>query len=400
MEPWSVKYIPKSTSEVQGQNLAISNLRNYLKNFEKGKAALIYGPPGCGKTSSVYAFARETDLEMIEVNASDARDSDSIKQRLGNAISQVSLFSKGKIILVDELDGISGSADRGGLSTLSELIDKTTFPIIMTANDPYDQKFSALRKKSEMIEFHSLAYPSVLAVLRRIADKEGVKCDETALASLARRAGGDLRGAINDFQTLSQHSGKLDISDVEELSGRKQKETMINALMRIFKTTDPQVALHALDDTDEETDGAFLWVEENIPIEYKRPEDIAAAFDSLSLADVFRGRIRKREHWRFLVYINDLLTAGIALSKKEKYHGFNKYIRPTRVLRIWQANQKNAKRKEIARKIAEKTHTSYKRALKDTLPYIRPIFRNNKQQAKQLSEYFDFDKEEAAYLSQ
>jgi replication factor C large subunit len=119
----------------------------------------------------------------------------------------------------------------------------------------------------------------------------------------------------------------------------------------------------------------------------------------LSRADVFRGRISRWQHWRFLTYINDLLTAGIALSKTEKYPGFNKYTRTTRILNMWQFNQKNAKRKSIAQKIALKTHTSSKRVVNDTLPYLRIVFKKNKEEANRLAEYFELDKEELAYLS-
>jgi replication factor C large subunit len=400
MEPWVLKYHPLSSNELQGQNQPAARLLEYIKNFKRGKAALIYGPPGCGKTCCVHAIAKELDLELIEVNASDARNSESIKAKLGNAAGQMSLFSKGKLILVDEIDGVAGTADRGGLSELSKIIDTAAFPIVMTANDPWDAKFSTLRKKSEMMEFNTLAYPSVVAVLKRIASAENIDFEEAALVSLARRAGGDLRGALNDLQTLSEHTKKLTAHDVDELSGRRQKDTMINALMRILKTTNPKVALSALDDVDEDMDEVFLWIDENLPKEYKKPEDLAMAYDVLSRADVFRGRINRWQHWHFLVYINQLLTAGIALSKKEKYPGFNKYTRTTRILRIWQTNQKNAKKKAIAGKIARKTHDSLKRAASDTYPFVKLIFQNNKEQAAGLAEYFEFDKEEVKYLKE
>ena len=399
MQPWSIKYLPKSSLEIQGQNKAIEELQNFLQNFPKKRAALIYGPPGCGKTCSVHALAKEKQLELIEVNASDVRNASAIKEKLGPAMLQMSLFGTGKLILVDEIDGVSGNADRGGLSELRKLNEKTKFPVIMTANDPFDKKFSALRKKSVMIEFRTLSYLSILAILKTIVKKESIEYDETALTMLARRAGGDLRGAINDLQTLSEYTKKLRKEDVDELSGRRQKDTMISALMRIFKTTNPDVALAALDDVDEDHDQIFLWIDENLPKEYKKPEDLARAYDNLSIADVFRRRIKKRQHWRFLVYIYNLLTAGIALSKKEKYPGFNKYTRTTRILRMWQFNMKNAKKKGIAEKIANKTHTSKKRVIKDTLPFIKIIFKNNKNQANKLAEYFEFDNAEVGYLS-
>ncbi len=399
MKPWSSKYLPKSTEDIQGQNKAVGALKSFMDNFPKNRAALLHGPPGCGKTSLVYAVANEKDLELIEVNASDTRNAGSIKERLGPAMFQMSLFSKGKIILVDEIDGVSGNSDRGGLSELRKLIEKTKFPVVMTANDPYDKKFSTLRKKSEMIEMHTLSYISVLSVLKRIAEKEDIEYKEDDLKTLARRAGGDLRGAINDLQTLADYTKKLTKDDVDELSGRKQKDTMINALIRILKTTNPDVALPALDDVDEDIDSVFLWIEENMPREYKNTDDLQRAFDNLSLADVFRGRIRRKQHWRFLVYINNLLTAGIALSKKEKYPGFNKYTRTTRILRMWQWNNKLRKRKSIASKIAEKTHTSTSRVIQDTYPYLRVIFKKNKEHAKHLAEFFELDKDESAYLA-
>jgi len=398
MKPWCVKYQPKSTSKVQGQNKAIEQLHNFLDSFPKKRSALVYGPPGCGKTCTVHAFANEKELELIEVNASDVRNAASIKEKLGPAMFQMSLFGTGKLILVDEIDGVSGNADRGGLSELRKLIEKTQFPVIMTANDPFDKKFSTLRKQADMIEFRTLSYVSVMSILKNIAKAESIQYDETALTMLARREGGDLRGAVNDLQTLSDYTNKLTKDDVDELSGRRQKDTMINALMRILKTTNPDVALPALNDVDEDIDQVFLWIDENLPKEYKKPEDLANAYNNLSTADVFRGRIRRRQHWRFLVYINNLLTAGIALSKKEKYPGFNKYTRTTRILRMWQFNQKNAKKKSIAGKIAEKTHTSSKRVIQDTLPYIKTIFKN-KEKSKNLIEYFDLDDAEVGYLS-
>ena len=398
MHPWSIKYQPKNTREVQGQPKAIEELLTFLDSFPKKKSALIYGPPGCGKTSTVHAIAKERDLEILEVNASDVRNAAAIKEKLGPAMLQMSLFGTGKLILVDEIDGVSGSKDRGGLSELRKMIEKSQFPVVMTANNPFDKKFSTLRKNSMMIEFRTLSYLSILSLLKKIVTAENVNYDEQALTSLARRVGGDLRGAINDLQTLSEYSRKLTKEDVDELSGRRQKDTMINALMRIFKTTNPDVALPALDDVDEDIDQVFLWIEENLPKEYTKPKDLAKAFDNISIADVFRGRIKKRQHWRFLVYIYNLLTAGVALSKDEKYKGFNKYTRTTRILRMWQYNQKFAKRKSIASKVAQKTHTSARTVIQDTLPYLKVIFKNNKTEAEKLANYFEFDNAESAYL--
>ena len=120
--------------------------------------------------------------------------------------------------------------------------------------------------------------------------------------------------------------------------------------------------------------------------------------DALSKADVFRGRIRRWQHWRFLVYQNALMTAGVALAKQEKHKQFISYKRSTRILEIWKVSQKNKMKKAIASKIASQTHTSTKQTIKNILPYISVIFKKNKQQTAALANSFDLDKEEVEFL--
>jgi len=116
----------------------------------------------------------------------------------------------------------------------------------------------------------------------------------------------------------------------------------------------------------------------------------------MSRADVFKGRIRRWQHWHFLVYINMLLSGGIALSKEEKYKGFNKYEPTKRILKMWQANIKNAKKKSISEKIAEKAHVSIREA-QQIIPYLKKMF-NNEKMAKEIAEEFGLDKEEIRWL--
>ncbi|NQV08218.1 replication factor C large subunit [Candidatus Woesearchaeota archaeon] len=399
MQPWIRKYRAETTKDIVGQDTAVSKLRGFISNFKAGKkSVLLYGPTGCGKTVSVYAIAAENNYEVLEVNASDVRNKDEINFRVGIAMNQQSLFSKGKIILVDEVDGLSGRKDRGGASALAKLIDNSSFPIVMTANNPWDQKFTALRKKADMVEFHHLNYISIFNFLKNICKKEGVSYDETLLKSLSRRVGGDLRAAINDLQTLVGEKKELKKQDLESLGERRQTESMMQALVKVFKTTDPVIARSAFENVDEDVDKTMLWIDENLPKEYTRPKDLIKAYDNMSKADVYKGRIRRWQHWRFLVYINDLITAGVALSKDEKYPGFVKYSPTTRILKLWKANMMYMKRKEIAGKIAEKTHISTKTAVRDVVPYMKEIFNKNKNMSNELASYFGFEKEEVEWL--
>ena len=64
---------------------------------------------------------------------------------------------------------------------------------------------------------------------------------------------------------------------------------------------------------------------------------------------------------------------------------------------MWWAKQKNMKKKAIAAKIAEKTHTSTKNVIKD-FEYFRNIFKKNKGMANQLTEQLDLDKDEVTWM--
>lgn len=403
MVPWTKKYLPSSSKDIVGQEEAVTTLRNFVQNFKKHRnnAVIIYGPTGTGKTAAAYAVAREFDLELLEINASDFRNKDHINSIVGNASKQLSLFFKGKVILVDEVDGLSGMQDRGGIQALTDLIDTTSFPIICTCTDPFDKKFANLRKKALLIEFKPLGYETVLAMLKGICNKEKIRHSEDDLKMLARISAGDARAAINDLQLLTagKDGKELRKEDLELLGERLKTDSIENALLKVFKTTKADIAARAFDNITEDLNEVALWIDENLPYEYKKPEELARAYDCLSKADIFNRRIKRWQHWRFLVYINALLSVGIATSKDEKNKDVIKYKRTGRLLKIYISNMKYMKRKAIAEKIAEKTHASTKRVIKDVMPYIQFIARKNKSYAKQLGEDLELEEEELEWLS-
>ncbi|MBW2967429.1 replication factor C large subunit [Candidatus Woesearchaeota archaeon] len=401
VKPWTQQYSPGSSKEVVGQDKAVASLKRFLVNYkrEKKKAAILYGPTGSGKTCTVYALARELDLEVVELNASDVRNAEGIASIVGNASKQMSLFAKSKVILLDEIDGVSGTKDRGGIPELGRVVAGSAFPVLMTANDPFDKKFSDLRKRSVMMEFDPLGFADVFTILTKICSAEGMEFEEMALKSLARRCGGDARAAVNDLQMLSADKS-FKMSDLEMLSDREKQEEITTALTKVFKTTDPLIALGAFDHVKEDLNQCMLWVDENLPKEYTKPADLARAYDFISMADVMNRRIRRWQHWRFMVYINAFLSAGVAVSKDEKYKKLVDYEQTQRLLKIYIANRKYNKRMVICEKIADRTHTSKKQAVQSTYPYLKAMFRKSKDKEaiESMADYLDLDKEEIEYL--
>jgi len=337
--PWIIKYEPKSEKDIIGQDKALKQLKEFVSGYKKQrkKSALLSGPSGCGKTSSVHAIARLYNLEVVEINASDFRNKQQIDERIGASIKQQSLFSTGKLILIDEVDGLSGTRDRGAVTEIIKLMQSSTFPILCTTYNAYLDKLRSLRTKSILVDFEIPDHKDVFNVLKEICLREKIRYEEDALKMLSRRAGGDFRAAINDLQLLST-TGKLEKRFIDELWQRNKVESVPSALVKVLKTTDPKIAIKAFENVEEGIDKLFLWIDENLPLEYKDPQDLAEAYDKLSKADVFKGRIRRWQYWRFLVYVNALMTAGVAVAKKQKYKGFTTYRPTSRLLKIWIAN--------------------------------------------------------------
>ncbi len=398
--PWTRKHQPASTKEIVGQENALAVLRRFVSDYkrQKKRALLLYGPAGSGKTSSAYAIAGELGLEVVEVNASDVRNQESINSVLGAALKQRSLVSKGKVVLIDEMDGIAGREDRGGLSAIVKLVSESSFPVVITANNPFEKKFSALRKKAELVEFKKLSYHEVHSALDVVCKKERITCEGEALKALAVRSGGDIRGAINDMQLLAHDTRTITKEEITELFERNREESMTVALLKVFKNSDLKVAVEAFSNVNEDLNEAMLWVDENLPKEYTLPEDIARAYEAMSKADVFNGRIRRQQYWRLLTYVNDLLAGGVAVAKQKRSSSAVEYKQTSRILKLYIANMRFMKRKAIAQKIAEKTHSSAKEVIKSTMPYIKIIFRNNREAARQITEEFELDREEVEWL--
>ncbi len=384
MTLYTLKYAPKNSNQVFGQDEGKVKLKDFITNYtqQKFKAALVHGPLGVGKTSSVYAIANELKYDVLEINSSDLRNAANIKSFLDSALGQQSLFFTPKLILIDEVDNISGVKDRGCVPAVLKAIEKSKFPIILTANDIYDKKLKPLKKAALPIEYPKLDYKIIAHGLEWVAQQENITYEIKAVNSLARQVDGDMRAALLDLHTCGNN---FTFDKVTTLSDRKRTEAITSALRIIFKSSTAENALRALDDVDIDMDQIFMWMDYNLPKEYTDAKSLAKAYEVLSRADVFRGRIRRRQHWRFLAYMYNLLTAGISTSKEQRNTEFVQYKPTMRLLRIWQANMKNAKKKEIAKKLAARTHVSTRVAMKQ-IPYLQKYCDNSIAEELELSD--------------
>jgi len=381
------KYKPLCFADIKGQEDSVIKIKVFMKNFPIKKSIILHGPAGTGKTSLAYALAKEMNAEIIEINASDLRDREQMKKIIGSASQQGSLFAKNKVLLIDEVDGITKD-DRGGLMELLILIDKTSFPIIITANDIWNKKFAPLRQKSELIEMKDIDYRDIFNLIKDVAKKEQMNSSDEALKILAIKANGDIRAALNDLQTITEGT------NVDSIDERDRELSIFNILRIIFQDITRNDILELLDKTNIDLDEITLWIEENIPNVYKK-EELYDAFNALSKADIFNKRIIRQQYWRFLTYRNMLLSAGISVAKKQGRLGFIKYTKPTRILKIWIIKQKNIYKKSISQKYAYHCHISIKTAMKE-FPFIKQIIISNDKIQKELK----LEQDEILYLKE
>jgi replication factor C large subunit len=401
---WTVKHKPHSLSEIVGNSNTIQKLSKWVKSWEKGvpkkRAAFLYGPPGVGKTVSVEALANDLGMELVERNASDYRTAEAVERFAGLASQYGTLFGGKRLILLDEMDGITGTADRGGVRAVIKVIKEARCPVVLVANNAYDPRFSTLRKYCLLIEFSKPTILQIIKHLRRVCGREGIEVDDQVLKFVAERSGRDVRSAVNDLQALAQGKKRLTHKDVSWLAERDRKEVIFQVLRTIFYSADTWEAKRALDAADVDPDMLFEWIYENVPRHFTDPQDLARAIDALSLADVYRGRIRSTQNWSLLKYVFDFMTAGVAMAReRSKPSGWIPFRFPERIRIMGQTKGLRGMQSSIGMRIKRRCHISSVRAIREVIPYLRIIFEDNAEMAAGLARWFDLDEDMVEYLA-
>jgi len=393
MLPWVEKYRPKRLVDIVNQEKALEKVKAWVESWFHGtpkkKALLLAGPPGSGKTTTVYALANEYKFEVIELNASDERTFGKIERYLNAAYTMDVFGRRRKLIFLDEADNIEPS----GAKEIAKLIDKARNPIIMSANKYWEVPLE-IRNKAEIVEYKRLSQRDILKALFRIIKAEGIFVPKEVLQEIAKRAKGDLRAAINDLQNLV--SGGTEDAELV-LAYRDVEKSIFEALGTIFATDNAKRAKMALMNLDNTPDEVLLWIEENIPYVYYKPEDIARAYEAISRADIYLGRATGTGNYGLWKYAIDMMTAGVAVSGVKK-KGFIRFYPPKTLKMLRDSKEERSIRESIVKKIMKEMHMSKLEAI-ETMQIFKAIFVNNLDVAAHIAVFLDLGDKEIEFLT-
>jgi replication factor C large subunit len=398
---WVEKYRPKKIADVLGNEEAKTAFVDWLKNKRHTKkAVLLYGPPGVGKTTLVNAAANEFSFRVIEMNASDTRSEKAINAVAGPATSFVALDtfsseSKGNIVFMDEVDGIAGNEDRGGVSALIKIIEASKVPVIMAANDPDLEKLRPLKKVAALVRFQQVRIPLIIAMLQKICQKENIKAEFEALERIAQNSRGDVRSAINDLQSLAEVNKTLTLQDTMVLSYRNKDISMDETLRGFFSAKSLAEAATLLSHSSVDYDDLLLSVSDNLPRRHTDPAELAEAYDYVSRADVFRGRIGT-ENWHLLKYFFNFMAEAAAVSP-ESYKPFELISPPIRIITLFWTKGKRTTLNAICAKIGLQCHVSRETSKHDFVPFIKIMLA--KPKASPMISWLKLEPEEVDFLT-
>ncbi|XP_063867736.1 replication factor C subunit 1-like isoform X2 [Scylla paramamosain] len=255
---WVDKYKPASTKNIIGQQGGASNVRkllNWLQNWQKNqlgdkrppmpspwakddtggyyKAALLSGPPGVGKTTTAHLVCKEMGYDVLELNASDARSKKSIDQIVSELLGNKSLagFATGgghtssrHALVMDEVDGMSGNEDRGGVQELIALIKKSKIPIIAMCNDRNHPKIRSLANHCFDLRFYKPRVEQIRGPMMSVCYREGIKIKPEALDQIIIGSNQDIRQVLHHLSMWSAKEKNLQTDDVKREAKKAQKD--------------------------------------------------------------------------------------------------------------------------------------------------------------------------------
>nr|XP_002119665.2 replication factor C subunit 1-like [Ciona intestinalis] len=263
---WVDKYKPKTIKQIIGQQGASSNMNKllqWLRNWHSNnrtatgkskpkpktnqwgggdptgvgfKAALLSGPPGVGKTTTATLACQELGFSFIELNASDQRSKRTLQEDVSTSLQNTSISEifgskSGKcqtqtdhVMLMDEVDGMAGNEDRGGMQELIQLIKQTKIPIICMCNDRSTPKMRSLTNHCFDLRFQRPRVEQITGAVMSICHKERLKVDPPSVQAIIRGCNQDVRQVLHNLNMLKASVKSLTYDDAKKHADNTHKD--------------------------------------------------------------------------------------------------------------------------------------------------------------------------------
>ena len=327
---WSEIYRPVKVEQMVGNEEVRVAAVKWLYGWVNGsRPLLLIGSPGTGKTTLVHALARQFDYDLIELNASDNRNKIGLETQIKPMFLNADVLGKKMLLFLDEVDGISGREDTGGVDSLIRILKEPTIPVLLAANTK-NTKIKDLAKICKVVEFDPIPPRLLMIFLDYVLKGESEKLNLSDKVSIVNNSKGDIRSMLNNAQSKcagynSTRSDTLEIDIAAAINGYFSMIDFEEAKKFLSQADatylDPRFGSSSEERRKDMLNALFSSIVSS-PLDL---ESLADVLDVLSKMDVIVGRIGKNRYWRIMKYLEVMIASGLFRNTRQKGIKYNQY---------------------------------------------------------------------------